>query len=352
MKPVVLAFSEGSTPPSASLPRRDSGTPGGHGHGGQRRTRRRGAGGAGRARGGAGRRRPRLVDARRTYFDAVLRFLVFGNVKEGGLYPLCVGAERGVQAREVAGPRARSAATRVAHGSTGAGNDQVRFEVALRACAPSSRCSRPSADEARSRAEELAYLAARARCPPAHGAAYSVNRGLWGTRSAAGDAVQRDPLPSPPGSDPGRLRRPAAAERAHARLQRGRPDAWDGRSSTRGADRARGADGGALRDRPRHPPRGDDPRPQGPRRLRGPAAETSSSPPRAGEARAHRQAGAPQGSRGRDLRRAGARRLRHRSRGAGCGSPPGVEPGARHGAVFLSPPGIGLAWRAWPRPTP
>ena len=77
-----------------------------------------------------------LVDARAEYFDRVLKFLIYGNVRRGGLYPLCVGAERAVQAQEVALAAARLGSTTIAHGCTGAGNDQVRFEVALRALAP------------------------------------------------------------------------------------------------------------------------------------------------------------------------------------------------------------------------
>ncbi|MFO7693070.1 MAG: argininosuccinate synthase, partial [Vicinamibacterales bacterium] len=70
------------------------------------------------------------VDARREFFDSVLKYLVFGNVRRGQLYPLCVGAERGLQARLVAEQAAALGSDTVAHGSTAAGNDQVRFEVA------------------------------------------------------------------------------------------------------------------------------------------------------------------------------------------------------------------------------
>src|SRR5690606_28309516 len=68
-----------------------------------------------------------LVDARQAYFDRVLRFLIMGNVRRGGVYPLCVGAERALQAQEVARTAARLGSHTVAHGCTGAGNDQVRF---------------------------------------------------------------------------------------------------------------------------------------------------------------------------------------------------------------------------------
>src|SRR5690606_38536835 len=121
----------------------------------------------------------RVVDARRAFFDDVLRFLVFGNVRRGALYPLSVGAERAVQAREVARLARQLGAATVAHGSTGAGNDQVRFEVALRACAPELEVLAPVRDQPLSRADEVAFLAARGLPVPPQGAAYSVNRGLW-----------------------------------------------------------------------------------------------------------------------------------------------------------------------------
>ena len=78
------------------------------------------------------------VDARADYFEQVLRFLIMGNVRRGQLYPLCVGAERVMQAQTVARLARKLGSDTVAHGSTAAGNDQVRFEVALRTIAPSA----------------------------------------------------------------------------------------------------------------------------------------------------------------------------------------------------------------------
>jgi argininosuccinate synthase len=122
-----------------------------------------------------------LVDARPAYFGQVLKYLVMGNVRRGGLYPLCVGAERVLQAQTVA-QFARDLGTDVvAHGSTAAGNDQVRFEVALRTLAPELEILAPVRDRAFKRPEQLAYLEARGLPVPPFGAAYSVNRGLWGT---------------------------------------------------------------------------------------------------------------------------------------------------------------------------
>lgn len=121
-----------------------------------------------------------LVDARTAYFDQVLRFLVMGNVRRGNLYPLCVGAERVLQAQTVAQCAGRLGTDTVVHGSTAAGNDQVRFEVALRTLAPGLTILAPVRDRAFKRPDQVAYLEARGLPVPAFGAAYSVNRGLWG----------------------------------------------------------------------------------------------------------------------------------------------------------------------------
>jgi argininosuccinate synthase len=120
------------------------------------------------------------VDGRRRLFDEVLRFLIMGNVLRGHVYPLCVGAERSLQAREVARVAREAQARAVAHGCTAAGNDQVRFEVALRTVAPELEILAPIRDLQPSREEEVAELRRRGLPVPATGAAYSVNSGLWG----------------------------------------------------------------------------------------------------------------------------------------------------------------------------
>jgi argininosuccinate synthase len=121
-----------------------------------------------------------LVDARREYFDRVLKWLLIGNVRRGQLYPLCVGAERSIQAQTVAAAARTLGTTTVAHGCTAAGNDQVRFEVALRTLAPGLEILAPVRDEGFRRPDQLAFLEERSMPVPPHGAAYSTNRGLWG----------------------------------------------------------------------------------------------------------------------------------------------------------------------------
>jgi argininosuccinate synthase len=121
-----------------------------------------------------------LVDARADYFQHVLRFLIMGNVRRGQLYPLCVGAERVMQAQTIAQMANKLSTTIVAHGCTAAGNDQVRFEVALRTLAPDLEILAPVRDRAFKRPEQLRFLEERKLPVPPYGAAYSVNRGLWG----------------------------------------------------------------------------------------------------------------------------------------------------------------------------
>jgi argininosuccinate synthase len=120
------------------------------------------------------------VDARADYFEQVLRFLVIGNVRRGQLYPLCVGAERVMQAQTIALMARKLGTNSIAHGCTAAGNDQVRFEVALRTLAPELEVIAPVRDKAFKRQEELDYLQSRNLPVPPFGAAYSINRGLWG----------------------------------------------------------------------------------------------------------------------------------------------------------------------------
>ena len=121
-----------------------------------------------------------LIDARQEFFDTVIRYLIAGNVLRGNAYPLCVGAERGLQAARLAAIANERGATTVAHGCTAAGNDQVRFEVALRTLSPGLEVLAPVRDNSWVRDEQLAYLENHDLPLPAQGSAYSINRGLWG----------------------------------------------------------------------------------------------------------------------------------------------------------------------------
>ena len=123
----------------------------------------------------------RTLDARDELFQAYLRYLVYGNVLRGNLYPLSVSAERVCQAASVIQVAKELKADAVAHGSTGAGNDQVRFDVAFRALAPELELITPIRALALSRAEEMEFLKKHGFEFPAKTVQYSVNEGMWGT---------------------------------------------------------------------------------------------------------------------------------------------------------------------------
>lgn len=121
-----------------------------------------------------------IIDAKQDFFDTVIRFLIAGNVLRGQAYPLCVGAERGLQAERLARLASERGATTVAHGCTAAGNDQVRFEVALRTLSPGLEILAPVRDNSWVRDDQLKYLELHELPLPAQGSDYSTNRGLWG----------------------------------------------------------------------------------------------------------------------------------------------------------------------------
>jgi argininosuccinate synthase len=121
-----------------------------------------------------------LIDCKQDFFDTVIAYLIAGNVLRGQAYPLCVGAERGLQAARLAALAKERRATIVAHGCTAAGNDQVRFEVALRTLNPGLDILAPVRDNNWVREEQLTYLEDHDMPLPAQGSAYSINRGLWG----------------------------------------------------------------------------------------------------------------------------------------------------------------------------
>ncbi|MDH3482340.1 MAG: argininosuccinate synthase [Gammaproteobacteria bacterium] len=133
-----------------------------------------------------------LIDAKQDFFDTVIRYLIAGNVLRGQAYPLCVGAERGLQAERLARIASERGATTVAHGCTAAGNDQVRFEVALRTLNPDLVSLAPVRDNSWVRDEQLDYLRKNGLPLPAQGSAYSINRGLWGITIGGKETLTSD----------------------------------------------------------------------------------------------------------------------------------------------------------------
>jgi argininosuccinate synthase len=121
------------------------------------------------------------VDAVKGYYDNIIKYLVFGNVLKNNTYPLSVSAERLSQALHIAEHAKKLNADAVAHGSTGAGNDQVRFDMIFHIMIPGVEIITPIRDMRLSREEEISYLKVKGVEMNFEKAAYSINKGLWGT---------------------------------------------------------------------------------------------------------------------------------------------------------------------------
>lgn len=137
-----------------------------------------------------------LIDARDDLFREHLSYLIKGNVLRGGVYPLCVGPERVTQAKKAIEAAREIGARAVAHGSTGAGNDQVRFDVALRLLAADLEIITPIRSLGLSRQDTTSYLRERGFDVPDKTTTYSINRGLWGTTIGGKETLSTtEPLP-------------------------------------------------------------------------------------------------------------------------------------------------------------
>jgi len=121
------------------------------------------------------------VDATESYYDNIIKYLIFGNVLKNNTYPLSVSAERVSQALHIAEHVKKVGADAVAHGSTGAGNDQVRFDMIFHIMIPGVEIITPIRDMKLSRQEEIDYLKSKGVKMNFEKSVYSINKGLWGT---------------------------------------------------------------------------------------------------------------------------------------------------------------------------
>lgn len=115
------------------------------------------------------------------FYEKAIKYLIFGNVLKNNTYPLSVSAERIFQAIEVINYAKKVGAKYIAHGSTGAGNDQIRFDVIFQTLAPEIEIITPIRDLRLSRQEEVAYLEKHGVHYSWEKAQYSINKGIWGT---------------------------------------------------------------------------------------------------------------------------------------------------------------------------
>ena len=121
------------------------------------------------------------IDAIATFYQKVVKYLIFGNVLKNNTYPLSVSAERIIQAIEIVEYAKSIGAKYIAHGSTGAGNDQVRFDMIFQTLAPGINIITPIRDQKLTRQEEIDFLKSEGIDMSWEKSKYSVNKGLWGT---------------------------------------------------------------------------------------------------------------------------------------------------------------------------
>lgn len=144
------------------------------------------------------------IDAVQTFYEKVVKYLIFGNVLKNNTYPLSVSAERIVQAIEIVNHAKKVGAEYIAHGSTGAGNDQVRFDMIFQIIAPEIKIITPIRDNKLAREAEIEYLKENGVDYSWEKAKYSINKGLWGT-SVGGEETLTSEKPLPDSAYPSQL---------------------------------------------------------------------------------------------------------------------------------------------------
>ncbi len=137
-----------------------------------------------------------LLDETTTYYHECIRYLIYGNILRGGIYPLSVSAERVFQSKAIALQAKKIKADYIAHGSTGAGNDQVRFDVIFNILIPEIKVITPIRELKLSREDEINFLKKSGVKMNFEKALYSINKGLWGTSVGGKETLTSDkPLP-------------------------------------------------------------------------------------------------------------------------------------------------------------
>jgi len=146
----------------------------------------------------------RSIEAVNLFYEKIIKYLIFGNVLRNNTYPLSVSSERIIQAIEIVKYAKDNKCNFIAHGSTGAGNDQIRFDMIFQILAPEIKILTPIRDNNLSREDELEYLKQNNIDLKWNKAKYSVNKGLWGT-SVGGDETLTSNKKLPDNAYPGSL---------------------------------------------------------------------------------------------------------------------------------------------------
>ena len=166
------------------------------------------------------------IDVTEAYFDRCIRYMIYGNILKNSAYPLSVSSERAFQALAIVEYAKKIGAQHIAHGSTGAGNDKVRFDLIFQVIAPELGVITPIRDLAISRQEEIAFLREHGYDFPWTKAKYSINQGLWGT-SVGGVETLRSDCELPEEAYPTQVTK-SGSEKLHLEFEQGAPVALNG----------------------------------------------------------------------------------------------------------------------------
>ena len=170
------------------------------------------------------------IDAVASYYEKVIKYLIFGNVLKNNTYPLSVSAERIIQAIEIIQYAKSIDAKFIAHGSTGAGNDQVRFDMIFQTLAPEIEIITPIRDQKLTRQHEIDYLKKNGIDMSWEKAQYSINKGLWGT-SVGGAETLTSEKPLPDSAYPSQLKK-EGKEQVILTFEKGELTAIDGNKNS------------------------------------------------------------------------------------------------------------------------
>jgi argininosuccinate synthase len=169
------------------------------------------------------------LDQTQYYYDKCIRYMIYGNVLRNNTYPLSVSAERMFQALAIVDYAKEVGAKYIAHGSTGAGNDQVRFDLVFQILAPEIQIITPIRDKKLAREEEIEYLKSHGVVANWEKAKYSINQGIWGT-SVGGKETLTSHLPLPEEAFPSQLKRTDSQE-IEITFEKGQPIALNGNTA-------------------------------------------------------------------------------------------------------------------------